>query len=116
MGNFVEVMKTEDLKDGEMKGVKVREREIMLSKVEGRFFATDNSCPHMGGKLAQGKLEGTVVTCPKHGSQFNIRDGRVIRWTDWSGFKLGIVKRFKPPKPIATYPVKVEKGKVLVEI
>jgi 3-phenylpropionate/trans-cinnamate dioxygenase ferredoxin subunit len=70
----------------------------------------------MGAKLSQGSLEGTVVTCPRHGSKFDLTDGKVIRWTKWTGVVASAVKLIKSPRPISVYPVKVEGDKVLVEM
>jgi 3-phenylpropionate/trans-cinnamate dioxygenase ferredoxin subunit len=63
-----------------------------------------------------GKLEGTVITCPLHGSQFDITDGHVIRWTNLSGFMAKVGQAVKPAKPLATYRVKLEGDAVMVEI
>ena len=70
----------------------------------------------MGGNLSQGTLEGTVVTCPRHHSQFDITDGHVIRWTDWSGIKLGVGKLLRSPRPLKTYEVKIEEDKIMVQM
>ena len=48
---------------------------IALFNIEGRFFAINNVCPHRGGPLAEGSLEGPVVTCPWHGWQFDVSTG-----------------------------------------
>ncbi len=114
--HFVQIAKTNDLKDGTMKEIKVGEHEVLLAKVKDKFYAADNICPHMGGKLGQGKLEGTVVTCPRHGSQFDLVDGRVIRWTNWTGITASVSKLFRAPCPIITYPVKVDGDNILIKI
>lgn len=49
--------------------------QIALFRFEGKIYALDNACPHMGGPLGEGEIEGDVVTCPWHGWQFNIKDG-----------------------------------------
>ncbi|MDP2932456.1 MAG: Rieske 2Fe-2S domain-containing protein, partial [Chloroflexota bacterium] len=107
---------TDELKDGAMKSVKVEGREILLARVGDRYYAANNRCPHMGGNLSQGKLTGTVVTCPRHGSQFDLADGHVIRWTDWAGFQLTLAKLFKSPRPLPNYPVKLEGDSVKIEV
>jgi len=114
--DFEELLKADDLKDGQMKAYTAGGRQILVARVGDQFYAGDNDCPHLRGKLAEGKLESTIVTCPKHGSQFDLKDGHVVRWTEWSGVKLGIAKVFKSPRPLATYPTKVEGGKVLIKI
>lgn len=50
-------------------------REIALFKVQGQVFALENVCPHMGGPLGEGDIEGTCITCPWHGWQFDIKSG-----------------------------------------
>jgi nitrite reductase/ring-hydroxylating ferredoxin subunit len=51
-------------------------RIIALFNVEGEFYALDGICPHQGGPLGKGRLAGTIVTCPWHGWQFDVRDGQ----------------------------------------
>ncbi|MFW6126229.1 MAG: Rieske (2Fe-2S) protein [Chloroflexota bacterium] len=116
MSSYMEVMRVDDLEEGRMRCVGIEGQELLVAHAGGRFYVADNKCPHMGTKLAQGKLEGTVVTCPGHGSRFDLVDGRVIEWTDWTGLKLGLAKLLKPASSLKTYPVKVEGGKVLVEL
>ena len=115
MVNLVEVSKTGELKDGVMKAVSVKGREILLAKVGDKYYTADNRCPHLGGKLSQGKLEGTVVTCPLHGSQFDLSDGRVVRWLKGSGVVSAIGKVLKSPRQLTTYEVKVENDRVTIE-
>ncbi|HXZ95075.1 MAG TPA: Rieske 2Fe-2S domain-containing protein, partial [Dehalococcoidia bacterium] len=91
-------------------------REILLARVGDTFYAADNRCPHMGGSLSEGKLEKTIVTCPRHHSQFDLVDGHVVRWTDWSGIKLSLGKMVKSPRPVKTYKIKFEGGKVMAEV
>ena len=50
-----------------------------IFNVGGNFCATQAKCPHRGGALAPGKLEGSTITCPLHGSQFNVCTGEVLR-------------------------------------
>ena len=115
MGKFIEVAKVEELKSGTMNKVFTEGHEILLARVGDKYYATDNRCPHMKGDLSQGRLEGTIVTCPLHGSQFYVSDGRVVRW-----LKGGLMSRLggalKVSKALRVYNVKVEDGKVLVEI
>jgi len=114
MSNFTEVAKIEELKSGTMKAVNVAGREILLAKVGDKYYAVDGRCPHMKGDLSQGKLEGTVITCPLHGSQFDISNGRVVRWLK-GGLMSKLGSALKISKTLTVYNVKVEDGKVLVE-
>ena len=70
----------------------------------------------MRGKLSRGKLEGTIVTCPVHGSQFDLKSGEVFRWLKGSGLLSKIGKVLKSPQPLKTYNVTVTGDSILVEI
>jgi 3-phenylpropionate/trans-cinnamate dioxygenase ferredoxin subunit len=112
---FSEALRTSDLKDGEMKEVNVNGHAILVAMVGGKVHAVSGRCPHMGARLAEGKLDGTVITCPRHGSQFDVTNGQVMRWTKWSGVVGSAVKLIKSPRPLGVYPVRVEGDKILVE-
>lgn len=115
MGSFIEAGKTGEFKDG-MKKVLVGGKEILLARVEGKYYAVGNRCPHMGGDLAMGQLNGTVVTCPRHGSQFDITDGHNIRWMKGSGLFSAVGKALKHPRPLPTYNVRVDGDAILIEV
>ena len=53
--------------------------DVVVFNVDGNFCATQATCPHRGGPLGEGKLDGSTVTCPWHGSQFNVCSGAVLR-------------------------------------
>ena len=114
MGEFTEVSKIDELKNGRMRAVSAAGREILLARVGDQYYAVDGRCPHMKGNLSQGKLEGTVVTCPLHGSQFDISNGQVVRWLK-GGLMSKIGSALKLSKDLTVYNVKVEDGRVLVE-
>lgn len=115
MAEFTQVAKTDELKSGMMKSVMSGGREILLAKAGDRYYAADNRCPHMHGDLSKGRLDGTVVTCPRHGSQFDLSNGQVVRW-----MKGGLVSKMagviKRPSNIAVYRVKVEDDRVWVQV
>jgi nitrite reductase/ring-hydroxylating ferredoxin subunit len=53
--------------------------EVAVFSVEGRFCATQAKCTHRQGPLSEGTLDGSTVTCPWHGSQFNVCTGAAVR-------------------------------------
>jgi NAD(P)H-dependent nitrite reductase small subunit len=75
--DFVTVARVADVAPGTAKAVIVGEREVALFNVGGTFYALDNTCPHQGGPLAEGWIEGTRVTCPWHAWTFELRTGRM---------------------------------------
>jgi glycine betaine catabolism B len=62
-----------------MIAVEVDGEKVCVANVEGKYYAIGNVCTHMGGPLAEGKLEGNVVQCPWHGSRFDVATGKVLR-------------------------------------
>jgi 3-phenylpropionate/trans-cinnamate dioxygenase ferredoxin subunit len=114
MEEFIHLTTTDGIESGGMKVATLDDHELLVANADGQYFVCDARCPHMGGHLADGALEGTVITCPRHHSQFDLRDGRALRWTDWEGAQLSIAKMLRHPRTLRTYEVKVEGNEVLV--
>ncbi|MDZ4179175.1 MAG: Rieske 2Fe-2S domain-containing protein [Coriobacteriia bacterium] len=114
MGEYVDVLAAGELASGAMVELEIDGRKILLAHVGDDYFATQGRCPHLSGHLARGTLEGTVVTCPWHGSQFDLADGHVIRWTDWTGVAEAVAEALRHPRPLVTYEVRHENGRVLI--
>ena len=115
MSRLVDVGAGDEVPEGAMMAVSAEGHDLLVARVGEVYYAADERCPHMGSRLSRGTLAGTVVTCPWHHSRFDLSDGRVIAWTDWSGPKKALAKTLKPPRPLKTYPVRVERGRLLVE-
>lgn len=52
---------------------------VAVYHLGGRLHAISDTCPHAGASLCEGELDGDVVTCPRHGSQFRVTDGERVR-------------------------------------
>jgi toluene monooxygenase system ferredoxin subunit len=66
----------DELWDGEVIGTVVDETvEIVLCNVGGEVFAYDDRCPHLGGRLSNGVLDGSMLTCAAHEWVFDVRSG-----------------------------------------
>lgn len=116
MTDLLEVGKTGELEDGTMRQIVAEGHEILLARVGDRYYAADNRCPHMGGVLSRGTLVGTIVTCPRHGSQFDLSSGEVVRWLKGSGPISAVGRALKSPKALTTHDVKIEDDRILLEI
>lgn len=114
--NFIPVAKTEQFRDGAMIEVRAGDRQILLARVGKQYYAVESTCPHMGARLVNGTLQGTVITCPRHASKFDLRDGRIVRWTDWTGIKASISRLFRSPRSLTIYSVKVRGNDILVRL
>jgi nitrite reductase/ring-hydroxylating ferredoxin subunit len=75
---------------------------IALYHIGGRVWAIADACPHAGASLCEGALEGDVLTCPRHGSQFRVTDGSRLRGP--------------ADRDAQTFPVVVESGDAFVEL
>ena len=106
---YIKVGQTSDIPANTMTVVEVAGKEVLLANVEGAYYAISNKCNHLGGPLAQGKLEGGIVTCPRHGARFDVRTGEAV-----GEAKLGFVKMKVKDEP--SYSVKVEGEDILVGV
>ncbi len=114
MDEYIQLTTTEGIETGGLKAASVDDHEMLVANIDGEYFITDGRCPHMGGHLPNGTLEGSILTCPRHHSQFDLRDGHVVRWTDWEGAQLTIGKLLRHPRPLRTFAVKVEGENIMV--
>jgi len=82
LGWRLEVVKTVgklgELAPGSIAAFEVEGKSVALANVGGALFAFDNVCTHRGCSLARGTLDGSVVTCPCHGSRFEVATGVVV--------------------------------------
>jgi len=76
MGQFVPVTTVGELAEGTGREFTVAGRVLAVYRVGEEYHALDGICPHAGGPLGQGRLDGCVVTCPWHGWQFDVSTGR----------------------------------------
>lgn len=106
---YVKVGQTADIPENTMAMVNVGGKEVLLANVDGAYYAIPNKCTHLGGPLAQGKLEGGIVTCPRHGARFDVRTGQAV-----GEAKLGFVKMKVKDEP--SYSVKVEGTDILIGV
>lgn len=106
---YVKVGKTSEVPPGSMRLFNAGGRDILVVNVNGKIYAMAGKCTHMGADLSQGKLQGIIVTCPRHGSTFDVTTGKAL-----SGPKIGPL-RLKTADA-AVYEVRVEDSEILVNV
>ena len=114
MDEFIQLTTTEGITNGGLKAASLDEHEFLVANVDGQYYIADARCPHMGGHLPDGTLEGTVITCPRHHSQFDLANGHVIRWTDWGGVELAVGKLLRHARPLRVYTVDIQGDDIMV--
>ena len=86
---------------GQVRRVQVDGEEVAVYNVDGALYATQEKCTHVGGPLSEGELQGNVITCPWHGSCFDVTNGQVMCGP--------------ASKPLATYRVAQAGDRIRVE-
>jgi len=75
MVEFKKVAAVDELSPGQCKTAIVNDSYVAVYNVDGTFYATAGICPHQGGLLGNGTLNGCVVKCPEHGMRFDVTTG-----------------------------------------
>jgi nitrite reductase/ring-hydroxylating ferredoxin subunit len=100
--DFVTVARVEDVAPGTVAAVEAGDEKLALANVDGRFYALQGACLHLGGPLGEGKLDvNHYLACPWHGWKYHVETGK-------NDFDLAIQAR--------TYEVRVEDGEVQVAV
>ena len=76
---YVEAAKVNEIPSGKMKHVEVGNREIVVSNVNGQYYAMEDRCGHMNALLSMGTLSNdNIMTCPFHGAKFDVTNGKKV--------------------------------------
>lgn len=97
---FIEIVPTSDLPNGERLFVEIEGKPLVIFNIAGQFFAIGDVCSHDEGPVGEGDIEGFNVVCPRHGGEFDVRDGKATQMP-------AVVD-------IPAYPVKVVDGMIQV--
>jgi nitrite reductase/ring-hydroxylating ferredoxin subunit len=95
------VLHKDALEKGRIIEIIIAGTAIAVAHVDQRYYAIANACPHADGPLGEGQLDGTLVTCPYHGWQFDLTDGSC---------------KTNPYAKVTTYPVQVVGDAVCVKL
>jgi 3-phenylpropionate/trans-cinnamate dioxygenase ferredoxin subunit len=101
MPEFINVTKKDSIEPGQVKNFYREGKSIAIANIGGKLYAFEDSCPHMGARLSNGILDGSVITCPEHSSKFDIITGKALAIAD---------------SPLVIYEVKVEGDDVYVKV
>jgi nitrite reductase/ring-hydroxylating ferredoxin subunit len=78
MAEWVTIGSSGAIADGEVMSFGAGSRQVAIANVEGDLHAFDDTCTHQQCSLAEGELDGTVIECPCHGSQFDVITGEAV--------------------------------------
>ncbi len=100
MKEFLPAAELAQLPEGRLSAVRPKGLPVLLLNKDGRVFALENRCAHMGCPLAAGALEGYTLECPCHAWRFDVRDGSFLD---------------APELRLKTYATKISGGTVFIE-
>lgn len=78
MSTWIDVIGQDELPQGARFVTNACGFAIVLINLNGEYFAFEDACPHDGGELAKGEIDGDEIVCPRHGARFSIRTGAVL--------------------------------------
>jgi len=95
--------KVSEITPGKMIKISIDGKDILISNIDGDFYAIDDSCTHSGASLSEGSLEGCTIICGWHKAEFDCKTGKLMKF---------------PAKirDLASYNVTVESDNVFVEM
>lgn len=102
MASFHKACALDELPAGKAKEFLVNGKKILVANDKGNIYAMSPFCTHDGAELQAEEVIDHAISCPRHGAQFDVRDGSVIR--------------MPAPVGLATYDTKVEGDVILVEV
>jgi nitrite reductase (NADH) small subunit len=91
----------DDIPAGTIREFQVNGTTVAIANVEGKLFAINNTCLHRGGPLGEGELAGKVVTCPWHGWQYDVTNGKTLA---------------NPVVGVECYPLEIKGDDIFVEV
>lgn len=100
---------------------KANGQTVLVAKVGDKYCAIANKCPHLGLPLAKGKFENGVITCPFHGSKFEVCGGKNVEWVDsfvgvpLPGFAQKMMAMGKEPTDVASFVVTQEGNDLFID-
>ncbi|MGH8479365.1 MAG: Rieske (2Fe-2S) protein [Gammaproteobacteria bacterium] len=105
-------LKVSELLEGQPTRVDLEGKGVLVARVGEAFYAVGDRCTHLGCSLSKGSLEATIITCPCHGSKFDIRTGKVVAWVDKHPILGGLTSFMKRDVPV--YEVAVVEDEVSI--
>ena len=93
---------------GKIVPAEAKGHKLMLTQVDGQYYAAQRKCPHLGFNLCRGSLDGSAVVCPLHKAKFDLASGAIERDP-----KLLFIT-MKAKHGLTVYPVRLEGDDILV--
>jgi 3-phenylpropionate/trans-cinnamate dioxygenase ferredoxin component len=106
---YVKVASVHEMNAGDKKKIILEGKAVLLVNIQNTYYAVDNTCTHLGGSLAEGRLDGKHIVCPRHGSVFDVTNGQVVEPGKLLLLKVKV-------RDLHSYPVRIDGEDVLLGI
>lgn len=91
-----------EVPEGALRPADVGGHPVVLVRLDGQVYALEGRCPHRGGPMAEGKLDGAAIRCPWHAFRFDVRSGDLVWPTGWA--------------PLPSYTTRVRDGRIQIAV
>lgn len=98
---FQRAAKLEEVPAGQMREFQLGNTAVAIANIDDKLFAISSVCLHHGGPLGEGTLDGTLVTCPWHGWQYDVTTGKLAQ---------------QPSDGVQCYPVELRGDEIFVDV
>ena len=102
MNDFVVAANVADMPASGRLSIELDDRYLVIVRIDDEYYCLDDVCTHDGGTLEDCELDGYCLTCPRHGAQFDVRDGRAVT--------------MPATEPTGSHAVRVEGDQILVRL
>ena len=116
MPGRVPIGEASEVPPGTLKTFDAAGRSIVVARVGDGFCAVAAKCPHMGGPMVKGRLDGDAIVCPTHGSRFDVCNGHVLDWVPVGAVARRLLTLGRQPTSITNYRITEEDGKLYAEL
>lgn len=99
----IRVANANEVSEGRVMRTDANGRPLLISRIDGRYYAIDAICSHAGGRLEDGDVADGCVVCPVHTAIFSLTTGKVSPQTSWA-------------TDLQSFPVEIDGDELLVEI
>lgn len=99
---LIQICDANEISEGEIKSFDTSVGFIAVTKIGDEFFAFEDVCTHDGECISTGHIDGEAIVCPRHFARFNMKTGEVLAMPATS--------------PLITFPVKLNKNKIEIEV
>ncbi len=109
---------SDDIAENSFKKITLNKEELVIGKINNKWFAFNNVCPHRGASLSKGSLNDDKIVCYMHGYEYNVFSGKLENMKSWKRDDTWIeqTEEWRYSDDLTTYKIYEKDGKIFVEM